>query len=91
MMNENTLVEPGLSATINAPVEPVDQSPWCFSLPRCESHFGFPANCSAGSIATHGGRRKFFDVEILGGSLMVPEECDESISSCREGRESWPH
>ena len=70
-MEDNTLVESSVSATINAPIEQVDLPSWCFSLPESEYQSCSPAHCSAGATTTPDARRMSINVEILGGSLMV--------------------
>jgi len=76
-MEDNTLVESSFSARINAPIEQVDISSWCFSLPESEYQACSPAHCSAGATTTHDGRRMSINVEILGGSLMVQHYVEE--------------
>jgi hypothetical protein len=77
-MEDNTLVESSVSATINAPIEQVDLPSWCFSLPESEYQSCSPAHCSAGATTTPDARRMSINVEILGGSLMV-QHYDEEI------------
>ena len=74
---DNTLVESSFSATINAPIEHVDISSGCFSLPESEYQSCSPAHCSAGATTTDDGRRMSINVEILGGSLMVQHYVEE--------------
>ena len=70
-MEDNTLVESSVSATISAPIEQVDIPSWCFTLPESEYQACSLAHCSAGATTTSDGRRMSINVEILGGSLMV--------------------
>ena len=44
-MEDTTLVESSVSATIHAPFEQVDIPSWCFSLPESEYQSCSPAHC----------------------------------------------
>jgi hypothetical protein len=76
-MEDNTLVEPSFSATINAPIEKVDIPAWCFTLPAAEYQSCSAAHCSAGATTSPDGRRMSINVGILGGSLMVQHYIEE--------------
>src|SRR6516225_1801361 len=76
-MEDNTLVESSVSATIHAPIEEVDIPSWCFSLPESEYQACSPAHCSPGATTAPDGRRMSINVEILGGSLMVQYYVEE--------------
>jgi hypothetical protein len=70
-MQEYTLVESSMSATIHAPIETIDIPSWCFTLPEAEYQACSPAHCSARATTAADGRRMSIDVEIIGGGLMV--------------------
>jgi len=70
-MEDNTLVESSVSATIHAPIEMIDLPTWCFTLPESEYQACSPAHYSAGATTTPDGRRMSINVEVIGGSLMV--------------------
>ena len=70
-MDENTLVESSVSATIHAPLEAIDIPCWCFTLPEAEYQACSPAHYSAGATTAPDGRRMSINVEVIGGSLMV--------------------
>ncbi|MGZ3195796.1 MAG: hypothetical protein ACXU60_01720 [Croceibacterium sp.] len=76
-MDENTLVDSGFSATINAPIERVDIADWCFTLPESEYQRASPAHNACGTTTTPDGRRMSINVEILGGSVMVQHYVEE--------------
>jgi hypothetical protein len=76
-MDENTLVESSMSATIHAPIETIDIPSWCFTLPDPEYQACSPAHCSAGATTAPDGRRMSINVEIIGGSLMVQHYVEE--------------
>ena len=76
-MEENTLVESSVSATILAPIEAIDIPSWCFTLPESEYQACSPAHCSAGATTAPDGRRMSINVEIIGGSLMVQHYVEE--------------
>jgi hypothetical protein len=76
-MDDNTLVESSVTATISAPVEAVDLPSWCFTLPESEYQACSPAHCSAGTTTAPDGRRMSINVEIIGGSLMVQHYVEE--------------
>jgi hypothetical protein len=80
-MEDNTLVQSSLSATINAPIEKVDIPSWCFTLPESEYQSCSPAHCSAGATTAPDGRGMSINVEILGGSLIVQHYITDSIIS----------
>src|SRR5262245_31799642 len=68
-MDDNTLVDSSVSATIHAPIESVDIPSWCFTLAEAEYQGCSPAHCSAGTTTSPDGRRMSINVEIIGGSL----------------------
>ena len=70
-MEDNTLVESSVSATIHAPIEHVDIPTWCFTLPESEYQACSPAHYSAGATTAPDGRRMSINVEVIGGSLIV--------------------
>ena len=76
-MEDNELVKSSFSATINAPIEKIDISSWCFTLPESEYQWCSPAHCSAGATTSPDGRRMSINVEILGGSLFVQHYIEE--------------
>jgi len=76
-MEDNTLVESIISATINAPIEKVDIPSWCFTLSESEYQSCSPGQCSAGASTSLDGRRMSINVEILGGSLIVQRYIEE--------------
>jgi len=76
-MEENTLVQSSVSATVQAPLEAIDIPSWCFSLPDAEYQACSPAHCSAGATTAPDGRRMSINVEIIGGSLMVQHYIEE--------------
>lgn len=76
-MDENTLVESSFSATIHAPIEKVDITDWCFTLPESEYQQASPAHNACGTTRTADGRRMSINVEILGGSVMVQHYVEE--------------
>ncbi|MGC4055152.1 MAG: hypothetical protein QM757_40455 [Paludibaculum sp.] len=76
-MQDNTLVQSSFSATIHAPIEKIDISSWCFTLPESEYQSCSPAHCSAGATTAPDGRRMSINVEIPGGSMMVQHYVEE--------------
>jgi hypothetical protein len=76
-MEEHTLVESSVSATVHAPMEAIDIPSWCFTLPDAEYQACSPAHCSAGATTAPDGRRMSINVEIIGGSLMVQHYVEE--------------
>jgi hypothetical protein len=70
-MEENTLVNSSVSATIQAPIETIDIPSWCFTLPEAEYQACSPAHYSAGATTAPDGRRMSINVEVIGGSLIV--------------------
>jgi len=70
-MDDSTLVDSSVSATIHAPFENIDIPSWCFTLAEAEYQACSPAHCSAGTTTSPDGRRMSINVEIIGGSLMV--------------------
>src|SRR5262245_11131882 len=76
-MDDNTLVDSSVSATIHAPIENVDIPSWCFTLPEVEYQACSPAHCAAGTTTSPDGRRMSINVEIIGGSLMVQHYVEE--------------
>jgi len=51
-MDDDTLVKPGFSSTINAAVENVGIPSWCFALPESEYQSCSPAHGSAGATTS---------------------------------------
>lgn len=76
-MDDNTLVESSFSATINAPIERVDITDWCFTLPEHEYRNASPAHYACGVTTAPDGRRMSINVEVLGGSVMVQHYVEE--------------
>ena len=76
-MEDNTLVESSVSATINAPIENVDIPAWCFTLAESEYQACSPAHYSAGTTTAPDGRRMSINVEVIGGSLIVQHYVEE--------------
>ncbi|HEU5256295.1 MAG TPA: hypothetical protein VFU28_09905, partial [Vicinamibacterales bacterium] len=70
-MEDSTLAESSVSATIHAPIENVDIPTWCFTLPESEYQACSPAHYSAGATTAPDGRRMSINVEVIGGSLIV--------------------
>ena len=70
-MDEDLINETGTSARINAPLEQIDVSAWCFSLPESEYQACSPAHVSAATTTAPDGRRMSINVEFSGGSLLV--------------------
>ena len=56
-MEDNTLVESSVSATINAPIENVNIPAWCFTLAESEYQACSPAHYSAGTTTAPDGSR----------------------------------
>jgi hypothetical protein len=56
-MEDNTVVQSSVSATINAPIENVDIPAWCFTLAESEYQACSPAHYSAGTTTAPDGRR----------------------------------
>ena len=69
-MNENQIVDSSFAAIINAPLDRIDISTWCFSLPEREYQACSPAHVSGFTTAPDG-KRMSINAEIIGGSLMV--------------------
>jgi len=61
-MEDNTLVESSVSATINAPIENVNIPAWCFTLAESEYQACSPAHYSAGTTTAPDGRRMSINV-----------------------------
>jgi len=76
-MEDNTLVQSSFSATIDAPIEKVDITAWCFGLSESEYQSCSPAHVSAGVTTAPDGRRMSINVEVLGGSPMVQHYVEE--------------
>ena len=76
-MEDNTLVESSVSATINAPIENVNIPAWCFTLAESEYQACSPAHYSAGTTTAPDGRRMSINVEAIGGSLIVQHYVEE--------------
>jgi hypothetical protein len=70
-MEERVIVESSVSDVINAPIEKIDIPEWCLSLPVDAYQGCSPAHLAAGSATARDGRRISFNVEVIGGSLMV--------------------
>jgi len=60
-----------LSDIINAPLDQIDISSSCFSLPDDEYQGCSPAQFAAGSTTAHDGRRTSVNAEVIGGTPMV--------------------
>jgi hypothetical protein len=70
-MEEHTIVDSSVSATINAPLEKIDLPAWCFTLPDEEYQGCSPAHVATGATTARDGRRRAINVEVIGGTLMV--------------------
>src|SRR6476646_5632961 len=76
-MEDNTLIESSVSATINTPIENVDIPAWCFTLAESEYQACSPAHYSAGTTTAPDSRRMSINVEVIGGSLIVQHYVEE--------------
>lgn len=76
-MEDNTLISSSVSATINAPIEKIDITSWCLTLPEAEYQSCSPAHCTAGATMSPDGRRMSINVEIIGGNVMVQHYVEE--------------
>jgi hypothetical protein len=72
-----TLVESSVSTTINAPIEKIDISAWCYSLPDAEYQACSPAHVAAGATTAADGRPMSINVEVIGGSMIVQHYLQE--------------
>jgi hypothetical protein len=70
-MNEITLADSSFTAIINASIDMIDLPAWMFGLSVAKYQGCSPAYVAAGATHSSDGRRMSFNVEVVGGSILV--------------------